>query len=48
MPDDVVTIWLKHPFRGEPVEVPNTEEALVPWMVQGYQQVQPPGEAEKE
>ena len=35
------TIWLKHPHKGDPVEVEATPEAMTPFMAQGYQRCDP-------
>jgi hypothetical protein len=37
-------VWLVPPDGGEPEEVEATPEILVPRMVQGWRQVQPPSE----
>ena len=39
------TVWLKHPHKGEPIEVEATPEALTPLMAQGYQQYHPAKDA---
>jgi len=40
-----MTVWMVPPWgRGEPQEVEATPERLVPLMVQGYTQCEPPTE----
>lgn len=41
-------IWLRPPDGGEPQEVEATPEVLVPLMVQGWQQMEPPENEEEE
>jgi len=44
----IKTVWMKPPFgEGEPKEVEATPETLVPLMVAGWTQTEPPTNAEE-
>ena len=38
------TVWMRPPHGGEPKEVDAAPEVLVPLMIQGYVQCEPPEE----
>lgn len=42
MPEPKEMVWFRHPHTGATEQAEATEAAMVPLMVRGYQQIQPP------